>query len=857
MVGIVVVSHSAKLAAGVMELARGMAGPAVKIAAAGGLDMPESPLGTDAVFVLRAIEEVYSDDGVLVLVDMGSAILSAELAVDMLPPERGAKVRLCSAPIVEGSVTAALQARLGQTLAEVAHEALRALDMKRAQLPETESFSGTPAIGPQQDRAEHEICLPVHNPHGLHARPAARILQTAARFQARIHLSNLTTGRGPVDTRSINDLMMLNVLQGHQLQACASGPEALEALEALQFLAATDFGDGDGAAADARVGPDMTAKMTGPDAAGGAQALIGAAGAPNERFQGAPVSRGIAIGPARLLRAAAPDIPSHKASDAQAEWERLIAALDKAQQEIEWERRNISSRLDGHAAPLFDAHLFLLQDHSLRMSARRAIFDSGHNGVLAWYLVVEQAAAEYAALGNEYLQARSADVKEVGRRVLLNLLGHAVTGGGFDEPGILVAADLGLGEIAQLDPTVVLGVCTGKGGAASHSAILVNSLGIPAVMGLGDEVLTIKEGVTVIVDGDKGIVIADPPFEVLDEYRKRFEALRAAQDRARRASLAPAFTRDGRRVEVAANIGSTAEAKTAASNGADGVGLYRTEFLFLARQGAPDEEEQFLAYREAALVLAKRALIVRTLDIGGDKALPYLKLEEEANPFLGLRGLRLTLKHRDLFKTQLCAILRAAAQFPIRIMFPMVTTPAEWREAITVLSEARSDVAGRGLPVPARIETGMMVEVPGAALQAEQFAPLVDFFSIGSNDLTQYTLAAERGNPSVAALSDSLHPAVLRLIQHVVDVAHSHGKWVGICGELAGDADAAPVLVGLGIDELSMNGTGIPLIKQLIRTLDFSVVQALAKASLALETAADVRALLKSGLELKSDSGIY
>ena len=842
MVGIVIVSHSAKLAAGAVELARSTAGPDVKIAAAGGLDMPDSPLGTDAVFVLRAIEEVYSDEGVLVLMDMGSAILSAELAVDLLSPERRAKVALCAAPIVEGAVTAALQARLGQTLAEIADEARRALDAKRAQLTETGAFPDASAIRLLPDRTECETCLPVHNPHGLHARPAARLLQTAAQFQAQICLSNLTTGRGPVGAKSINDLMMLNVLQGHRLHVCASGPQAREALEALQSLAAMNFGDGDGAVGTTAAEPK--AAETAATQGIRKPARISIAGAGKEHLRGIPVSRGIAIGPARLLRAARPDIPRDQARDPQREWELLAEALDKTRQEIECERKHLSSRADRDAAGLFDAHLLLLQDNSLRTSARRAIFDSGHNGALAWHLTVEQTAAEYASLGSEYLRTRSADVREVGGRVLLNLLGHAVSGDNLNRPGILIATDIGLGEIAHIDPKVVLGICTGRGGATSHTAILLGNLGIPAVMGLGDRLSTIGEGVMVIIDGEKGTVIAKPSSEVLDDYQGRLEALHAARDQARRESLDLAFTRDGKWVEVVANIGSTAEAKAATANGAEGVGLYRTEFLFLARQIPPGEDEQFSAYRDAALALEKRPLIIRTLDIGGDKFLPYLKLEAEANPFLGVRGLRLSLQHRDLFKTQLRAILRTAAGFPVRIMFPMVTTPAEWREAIALLSEARSEVEDRGVSLPPRIETGMMVEVPGAALQAEQFSQLVDFFSIGSNDLTQYTLAAERGNAALATLADGLHPAVLRLIQYIVEAAHRHGKWVGICGEMAGDAAAVPLLVGLGVDELSMNSSAIPLIKRLIRTLDFSALQALARTCLTLETAGDVRALV-------------
>jgi len=810
--------------------------------------MPDSPLGTDAVCILRAIEEVYSEDGVLVLMDMGSAILSAELAVDLLPPERRGKVKLCAAPIAEGAVAASLQAGFGQTLPEIIHEASGVLDVKRTQIAGTDAHPEAPVTGSPQDRIEHEICLPVHNPHGLHARPAARLLRTAARFQAHIHLFNLTTGRGPASTKSINEVMMLNVLQGHRLRLCASGPEAREALEALRSLAETNFGDGNGDGArkegtdrqnEAEVIAITDTRRTGK---------ASAAGAAREHLRGMPVSGGIAIGPARLLRVAVPDIPSDRASEPQSEWERLAAALEKTKCQIEWERRDVSSRSDPDTAMLFDAHLLLLQDESLRMSARRSIFDLGYNGARAWQYTIEQAAEEYASLGNEYLRSRSADVREIGRRVLLNLLGNATAGNVLQKPGILIATDIGLGEIAHMDPAAVLGICTAQGGATSHSAILLSNLGIPAVMGLGGQVSAIEEDAMTIIDGDTGAVIVKPSSRVLDDYRGRLEEQQAACDQARRESLALA----GRWVEVAANIGSTAEAKMAARNGAEGVGLYRTEFLFLARQKAPGEEEQFSAYRDAALAIEKRPLTIRTLDIGGDKFLPYLRIESEANPFLGIRGLRLSLKHRDLFKAQLRAVLRAAAEFPVRIMFPMVTTLNEWREAMQLLSEARSDVEDRGLSLPRQIETGMMVEVPAAALQAELFAPVVDFFSVGSNDLTQYTLAAERGNPALATLADGLHPAVLRLIRHVVEAAHRHGKWVGICGEMAGDVAAVPVLVGLGIDELSMNASKIPLIKRYIRTLELSSLETMAEASLTLETAGDVRDLIMKQEIVKS-----
>lgn len=832
MVSIVIVSHSAKLAAGVVELAREMA-PDVQIAAAGGLNLPDSPLGTDAVLILNTIEQVYSDKGVLVLMDMGSAILSTEMAVEQLPPEHRKNISLCSAPLVEGAITAALRARFGHTLAEITHEALEALDVKRSQLGEHSSCAPPPLSRPEPSEAEFEIGLPIINHHGLHARPAARFLQTAARFQAEIQVRNLTTGAGPASAGSIKDVMMLNFKQGHEMQLQASGPEAQEALRALkEVLDDINAHDDDLPAPEPMATPGIKVPANSLDT--------------DISLSGVSASRGIAIGPAQFLRVAPTAIPTAQASDPQAEWERLMAAWDETKRQIELHRENLSGRTGRDMAGLFDAHLLLLQDTSLRQAARQAIFNLGHNCARAWQLTVEQTAAEYETLENDYLRVRAADIREVGRQVLLTLLGHPETVPSVEKPAILIAADLGLDAIAKLDPGLILGICTEQGATTSHTAILARNLGIPTVLALGNQLSNVTPGSTVIVDGDAGIIWIEPSFEILEEYQRRADALGALQEQARVRSAALAFTRDGRRVEVTANIGSTAEAKAATANGAEGVGLYRSEFLFLARETAPDEEEQVAAYRAIAQILDNRPLVIRTLDIGGDKALPYLALQPEANPFLGLRGLRLSLKFPDLFKTQLRAILRLAAEFPIKLMFPMVTTLNEWRQAMKLLSEARTEVVGRGWSPPSKIETGIMIEVPAAALRAEQFAPVVDFFSIGSNDLTQYTLAAERGNSEVATLGDSLQPAVLQLIQHVVEVAHSHGKWVGVCGEMAGDPVTVPLLVGLGIDELSMNPPGIPLTKQIIRSLDFHTVENVAKASLALENAETVRAFLSS-----------
>jgi phosphocarrier protein FPr len=501
----------------------------------------------------------------------------------------------------------------------------------------------------------------------------------------------------------------------------------------------------------------------------------------------------------------------------------------------------VGSRGDRQAARIFEAHLLFLEDPTLRDPARELIFKERCNAAQAWHRASETVANSYREAEEEYLRGRAMDVLDVERQVIAHLLGVVADDVLFDNPGILVADDLTPAVTARLDPALVLGICTASGSPTSHSAILARTFGIPAVVGLGNGILQITEGITLIVDADQGCVIPDPSDEAVRECQQRVVALEAEAAESLAESAGPAVSVDGRRIEIGANIGSLAEAHAALAAGAEGVGLLRTEFLFLDRKDAPDEEEQFEAYRDIAAAMAGRPVIIRTLDIGGDKPLPYIDLGQEANPFLGWRAIRMCLAQPDFFKIQLRAILRAAALHPIKVMVPMVATLEEIRSFKALLTQARVEALQAGHTVPERIETGIMIEVPAAALQADALAEEVDFFSIGTNDLTQYTMAAERGNPRVANLGDPCHPVILGLVKRIADAAHGHGKWVGICGELGGDLDVTVVLLGLGIDELSMNPPAIPGVKKRIRAQAFSKAQDLAATVLTLETAADVR----------------
>jgi multiphosphoryl transfer protein len=813
-VGLVIVSHSATLAEGVAELARGM-GAEVPIELAGGIDAPEPALGTDAAQVLEAIERADQGDGVLVLMDLGSAVLSAEMALDLLPEERRERVVLSEAPLVEGAVAAAVTAKLGASLADVAAEARGALEAKATHLGAGEQPAAVAAAAGDGSRT---ITLTVRNPLGLHARPAARFVQTAGGFDADVTVTNLTAGRGPASGRSLNAIATLGVRQGHEIAVVASGPQAGEALAALEALAARDF--------DEEVAVEPPPPAPAPARAGPPGALAGLPAAP-----------GIALGPARHFRAPAPEIPTEPAADPEAEWETLQQALERVRTDIRATRDSVADRAGEYSAAIFDAHLLFLEDDELLEPARRAIFEQKRNAAQAWHEASEAVAAEYRSLDDEYLQARAEDLAGVARQVVAELVAGQAPAA-VVEPGIVLAADLTPADTAALDRELVRGIATAYGGPTSHSAILARSLGIPAAVGLGELLLDVPEGAPLALDGDAGAVVVEPAEELVRDYAqrsaKREEAARQAQASAQR----PAQTRDGRRIEVVANVGSPEDVDAAVANGAEGVGLLRTEFLFLERDSLPTEDEQYAAYADMAERLQGRPLILRTLDVGADKPLPYVPRRAEANPFLGVRGIRLGLAQPELLETQLRAALRVSVEHPLKVMFPMVTTLAEYRQALSVLDRAQEQL---GAP---RMEVGIMVEVPAAALAAESFAPEVDFFSIGTNDLVQYTMAAERGNEAVAGLADGLHPAVLRLIRGVASVAETHGKWVGVCGELGADPLAVPMLIGLGISELSVNPPAIPATKEAVRQVDTAAAGRLAREALRLSSAEEVRALV-------------
>ena len=564
------------------------------------------------------------------------------------------------------------------------------------------------------------------------------------------------------------------------------------------------------------------------------------------KLLGIAASRGIAVGPAAQLRRTELVCQRTTVDDPAAEKARFANARAVAREELEAVYAKAAAETGAGQADIFLAHAMMLEDPEFLEAVETAIETEAMNAESACLEAAERYSLMLEALDDEYFRARAADVRDVAARLLRVMLGVNETPlVELTEPSIILAHDLAPSDTAMLDKSVILGFCTAEGGAMSHTAILARGLGLPAVVGAGSEVLDVPDGVRLVLDGGAGEVLVEPDETTLRLSRERQAADAGLRAHARGRCLEPAITRDGRQVKVVANVGSVAEARQALAAGAEGVGLLRTEFLFLERTQLPDEEEQYQAYRQIVEPFEDRPVVLRTLDVGGDKDLPYLNLPREMNPFLGLRAIRLSLQRPDLFRPQLRAALRSGEGRDLKLMFPMVTTAAEVQEARAVLEACREELLAEGHRVPARTEIGIMIEVPAAAVMADHLANAVDFFSIGTNDLSQYTLAADRTNAAVAPLVSAFHPAVLRLVRDVIVSAHRKGIWVGLCGELAGDPLAIPILLGLGLDEFSMVSAAIPLAKQTIRALDLDQAQQVARAALEQDDAAAVQALVR------------
>lgn len=532
--------------------------------------------------------------------------------------------------------------------------------------------------------------------------------------------------------------------------------------------------------------------------------------------KGIAASKGYAIGKVFLKDEEEIIISSEPAKDALQEKASFEQAVDASRSQLEAIKEKVLTTMGEDEAAVFEAHIMVLQDPEFTGAMALEIENNGLNALHAVSNVRDMFVGIFESMDDPYMRERAADIKDVAARLLANIAGKSI---GFEikeADTIVVANDLTPSDTAQLDKRMVSGFLTNIGGSTSHSAIMARTLEIPAVVGLKDITKLVKDGDTVIVDGINGNVIINPDQETLIAYKAKRESFLEEEKKLEKYIDAEAITKAGKRIEVAGNIGQPEDVDAVIAYGGDGVGLFRTEFLYMDRNSAPTEDEQYESYKYVLDKMAGKLVVIRTLDIGGDKILPYLPMPEEMNPFLGYRAIRLCLDQKDLFKTQIKALLRASVHGNLAVMFPMISGLAELQAAMEVVEECKAELKAAGSAYSDQIQWGIMVEIPAAAVCAEQLAQHVDFFSIGTNDLIQYTLAVDRMSEKVSYLYDPMHPAVLSLIKMTIDGAHKHGKWVGMCGEMAGDPKAIPTLLAYGLDEFSMSATSILNAKKII-----------------------------------------
>lgn len=800
MVSIVIVSHSKKLAEGVVELAQQMSQNKVKIAAAGGLDDESSPIGTDAFKIKEAIESVDSEDGILVLMDIGSAVMNAELATEMLPEAIMKRVLLCEAPLVEGAIAAAAQSMVGADLKAVAKEARNGIQGKEALL-------GAPEVEEHLDKAiatnGREIRLIVPNDLGLHARPAVRLVEITNKFNNEVNVS--VNDKPFVSARSISQVGTLGAKKGDTLVFNVQGDDFSAFENALKQFELDNFGDPKGGAIKEK-------EVKEP-----AKTIVNN----NGFIQGIPASKGISIGKAKVLKTETISVDEEIVEAYLEELNKFKNAVVRVASETEEIRQKAMGHHGKEDAEIFDFHLLLLNDKEKLKEVEQLIEKNHFSAAYAWFKVFSALEAKYQEMSDEYLRERASDIVEIRNKVLDEISGAHQMKIVLHEPSILVVDEIGPAQTLSLDTDKVLGIISKTGGETSHATILARSLGIPSITGLENQIDVIRNEDIIGIDGSTGIIYLEKT------HPEKIKALRVEQQaeeklfkvRFSKAKL-PAISSDDVEFKILANVSSPKEAKIAYTNGADGIGLYRTEFLYMNRETPPKEEEQYEIYKQVCENMHGLPVTIRTLDVGGDKPIPYLGIPEESNPFLGLRGIRYCLQNTEIFKTQLRALCRISADYNIRIMYPMVGMLEEVLAANTLLAEVRYELDQENIAYSKAMEIGIMVEVPSVTFILPQLAKHLDFLSIGTNDLTQYLLAMDRENTLLSKNYSALHPSVINALSKIIDDANKEGIEVSLCGELASNPGATALLSALGLRKYSMSGPVIPRIKDAIRNMN-------------------------------------
>ena len=831
MVGLVLVSHSRSLAEATVELIRRTVQPNLSIACSGGVGDNREELGTDAIEIQEAITSVYSEEGVLVLMDLGSAILSAETAKDLLDPERRDRIVLSSAPLVEGGIAAAVQAQLGASISEVAEAAGKSLLPKQDQVQDVipvetkELPTATPA------EYNETIEAIIENEHGLHLRPAAALIKGLAEFEGEVLIENRSAGRGPVAAKSLVDVTRLQIRQGDRVRFSISSPNPQPVIDAIRSMVANQFGESLPQAA-------TSASLRGEQKESG---IFG-------------VSRGIAIGRPLLLASLPAQLPTYKVqtdSEVASEISRLRSALTASASEFDARISRIQGSLHPTDLRIFEAQRMILLDPSILQEVEEKIRKDRLNSAVAWHEVLSRHTADQEEAVDTYLRARAADFREV-ERIALNQMVEPEESSSLSEKPlaegqILVCDELTPSLAENFSRRGISGVIQLQGGAASHGAILARALNLPAIGGAQSYEEEIRTAQTVAINGAEGSLWIEPSPDLLERLERARQLEHSQLQEALEDSERPALTADGIEILVAANAGSAQDISNACGYGADAVGLFRSEFLFQRFDHEPDEQEQVDAYREALAINKKvLPLTIRLLDVGADKPLKFLRLQKEANPFLGVRGVRLLFANPAFFRTHLRALLRVADSLPLKLLVPMVTDVSEVLHLKQLLDELAAELKNQNIPHRWPLPFGVMIETPAAALLVDQLISHLNFLSIGTNDLTQYVLCAERGSPALSAFADPLHPAVVRICEKVIRKSREKGIPASVCGEIASDVDAIPILLGLGLREFSVTPAAVPETKSLIRKLDAArIAVRLASSINSFGTPSDVRKFSK------------
>jgi multiphosphoryl transfer protein len=843
MIGLLLVSHSRALAEAAVDLIRRTVSTTLPIAAAGGVGERHSEIGTDAIDIQQGIESVAQSDGVLVFMDMGSAILSAEMAKDLLGDS--INVRLCSGPLVEGGIAAAVQIQAGSPMADVVAAAQRSLLPKQDQLGEPVKVA-EPARAPTFTEESFESVL--GNIYGLHLRPVAALIKALGAEAKNVQIENVTGKRGPVVAASLVEIARLQAKKDDTIRFLLSGPNTARVRKEIEsFL--ERLRNEDAHPVQAVAAKDDSASL-----------------------EPIAVSSGLAVGRVLFgdrLDVRIPDSRPVTPAEVEAECRRLTDAIGAAQQTVAQRVAKFSSSLDAAEVAILEAQEVILSDETLLAKAQVRIRSKPANAAAAWFETLTEVAEDQARAADDYLRQRAVDFREAASAVVQQLIGQTNQFANLNEDSVLVCAELNPTLIDQIQSTRITGVIELGGGSLSHGAILARSIGLPVIANAARSELMLRNAEIVAIDGSTGELCVDPAPEVVQEWRQRQADSRELQKRAVQLSQTPAISTDKIAFLITANTGKRRDVELALANGADGIGLFRSEFLFDQFRTLPSEEEQLAAYRDALEPIladsrwksarplesftsnlgasAEFSVTLRLLDIGGDKPLPFLSPGKERNPFLGVRGLRLLLRHPEFFESHLGAILRLAELFSIKLLVPMVTSVDEISRLKQHLETAHQSLKARKILHRWPIEIGVMIETPAAAVAFDQMIEHLDFASIGTNDLTQYVLSAERGNPLLEEFADSLHPAVLRLCRDVITLAKQRALPISICGEIASDPVAVPLLAGLGLRVFSVAPTAVPAIKATIRALSLSeMAPGRIRHLLGYQSAAEIRQALRT-----------